>query len=45
VHIRRLRKKLGPEGARIVTVRTVGYRMDISPSWATRRFGPHANPC
>ena len=44
VHIRRLRKKLGAEGARIVTVRSVGYRMDISPSWVTRRYSPQANP-
>ncbi len=37
VHIRRLRKKLGDEGSRIVTVRNVGYRMDISPVWVTPR--------
>ena len=37
VHIRRLRKKLGEEGTRIVTVRNVGYRMDISPVWVTPR--------
>jgi len=28
VHIRRLRKKLGPEGLRILTVKNVGYRFD-----------------
>jgi two-component system alkaline phosphatase synthesis response regulator PhoP len=29
VHIRRLRKKLGPEARRIVTVKGVGYRFDL----------------
>jgi DNA-binding response OmpR family regulator len=28
VHVRRLRAKLGPEGARILTVKNVGYRLD-----------------
>jgi len=28
VHVRRLREKLGPEAARIVTVKNVGYRFD-----------------
>ena len=28
VHVRRLRVKLGPEGRRILTVKTVGYRLD-----------------
>ena len=28
VHVRRLRAKLGPEGARIVTVKSVGYRFE-----------------
>lgn len=28
VHVRRLREKLGPEAARIVTVKSVGYRFD-----------------
>jgi phosphate regulon transcriptional regulator PhoB len=28
VHIRRLRVKLGPEGRRILTVKSVGYRLD-----------------
>lgn len=30
VHIRRLREKLGPDGAGIHTVRNVGYRFDMS---------------
>lgn len=30
VHIRRLRKKLGPEGRRILTLRNVGYRLDMA---------------
>jgi phosphate regulon transcriptional regulator PhoB len=28
VHVRRLRAKLGPEGARILTVKSVGYRLE-----------------
>ncbi len=28
VHVRRLRVKLGPEGRRVLTVKSVGYRMD-----------------
>jgi len=36
VHIRSLRKKLGCEGARIITVRNVGYRLDTT--------SPHMNP-
>lgn len=31
VHIKSLRSKLGPEGRRILTVRNIGYRFDISP--------------
>jgi DNA-binding response OmpR family regulator len=31
VHVRRLRKKLGDEGQRILTLRGVGYRLDASP--------------
>jgi phosphate regulon transcriptional regulator PhoB len=31
VHVRRLRAKLGAEGARIVTVKTVGYRFEPGP--------------
>ena len=30
VHVRRLRVKLGPEGRRILTVKSVGYRMDTA---------------
>jgi DNA-binding response OmpR family regulator len=33
VHIGRLRKKLGPSGEAIITVRNVGYRMDITLEW------------
>lgn len=29
VHVRRLRVKLGPEGRRILTIKTVGYRLDL----------------
>ena len=36
VHIRSLRKKLGSEGARIITVRNVGYRLDAT--------SPHVTP-
>jgi len=36
VHIRSLRKKLGTEGARIITVRNVGYRLETT--------SPHVNP-
>src|SRR5437867_9641967 len=32
VHIRSLRKKIGCEGARIITVRNVGYRLDTTSS-------------
>jgi DNA-binding response OmpR family regulator len=28
VHVRRLRVKLGPEGRRVLTVKSVGYRLD-----------------
>jgi DNA-binding response OmpR family regulator len=37
VHIHRLRQKLGPEGSRILTVKNVGYRFDVSLEWI--RFG------
>jgi len=30
VHVRRLRVKLGPEGGRILTVKSVGYRLDTA---------------
>jgi DNA-binding response OmpR family regulator len=29
VHVRRLRAKLGPEGRRIVTVKSVGYQLEM----------------
>jgi DNA-binding response OmpR family regulator len=31
VHVRRLRAKLGPEGGRITTVKSVGYRFEEEP--------------
>lgn len=31
VHIRRLRRKLQPEDGRIVTVRSLGYRLELTP--------------
>jgi DNA-binding response OmpR family regulator len=31
VHVRRLRVKLGSEGRRILTVKSVGYRLDLDP--------------
>ena len=37
VHIYRLRRKLGAEGRRILIVRNVGYRFDISSDWI--KFG------
>lgn len=33
VYILRLRRKLGAEGSKILTVRSVGYRLDISSQW------------
>lgn len=39
VHIRRLREKLGDEGARVLTVRSVGYRFDMSVEWALKAAG------
>jgi DNA-binding response OmpR family regulator len=38
VHIKSLRNKLGPEGRRILTVRNVGYRCDVSPEGPTESF-------
>jgi len=40
VHVRSLRRKLGREGRRIVTIRSVGYRMSLSPDWI--KFGEEA---
>lgn len=37
VHVHRLRQKLGPHGHRILTVKNVGYRFDISFDWI--KFG------
>lgn len=36
VHIARLRRKLGPTGRYIVTVRNVGFRLDLMPEWLTQ---------
>jgi DNA-binding response OmpR family regulator len=36
VHIGRLRKKLGASGEQIITVRGVGYRMNLTPEWISR---------
>lgn len=33
VHMSRLRTKLGPSGNYIITVRNIGYRIDITPDW------------
>jgi DNA-binding response OmpR family regulator len=33
VHVSRLRRKLGVEGRRIITVREVGYRFELVPEW------------
>lgn len=33
VHVGRLRRKLGRTGRHIITVRNVGYRLDIFPNW------------
>lgn len=35
VHIGRLRRKLGPAGRFIITVRNVGFRFDLLPDWIT----------
>lgn len=37
VHIGRLRNKLGRAGGYIITVRNVGYRVDVSPEWILHR--------
>ena len=33
VHMARLRKKLGAASSHLITVRKVGYRIDIAPEW------------
>jgi len=33
VHMSRLRMKLGSSGSNIITVRNVGYRMNVAPEW------------
>ena len=36
MHIKRLREKLGTDGKSIITVRNVGYRVEICPEWIDR---------
>lgn len=36
VHMARLRKKLGKAGKFLITVRKVGYRLDLAPEWIHR---------
>jgi len=43
VHIARLRRKLGPAGRYILTVRNVGFRLDLVPDWITGRPQPGTN--
>ncbi len=43
VHIARLRRKLGPAGRYILTVRNVGFRLDVVPDWITGRPSPKSN--
>ena len=33
VHMSRLRSKLGQSASNIITVRNVGYRMNVAPEW------------
>jgi two-component system phosphate regulon response regulator PhoB len=35
VHVGRLRRKLGPAGRHIITIRNVGFRFDAQPEWFT----------
>jgi len=37
VHMSRLRTKLGPSASNIITVRNVGYRMDVVPEWLNHK--------
>lgn len=39
VHVGRLRRKLGPAGRHIITVRNVGFRFDVLPEWITGHPG------
>ena len=43
VHVARLRRKLGPSGRHILTVRNVGFRLDLMPDWITGRSSPGPN--
>jgi DNA-binding response OmpR family regulator len=36
VHISRLRAKLGSAASNIITVRSVGYRMNVVPEWLSQ---------
>ena len=36
VHMSRLRAKLGSSASNIITVRSVGYRMNVVPEWLSR---------
>lgn len=40
VHVGRLRRKLGPAGRYIITVRNVGFRFDLVPDWISGRGAP-----
>ena len=44
VHIRSLRKKLGSEGARIITVRNVGYRLETTSPHVTHAARDEVSP-
>lgn len=43
VHIARLRRKLGPAGRYILTIRNVGFRLDLMPDWITGRTATDKN--
>ena len=43
VHIARLRRKLGSAGRYILTVRNVGFRLDLVPDWITGRPSSKTN--
>lgn len=43
VHIARLRRKLGPAGRYILTVRNVGFRLDMMPDWIAGRSPSKTN--
>lgn len=43
VHVGRLRRKLGPAGRHIITVRNVGFRFDVLPEWIAGHPGLREN--